>query len=115
MTEGGEHRAPGQRLLTRINLSEPVRLRLYAVTAAGVGLLAGYGLLGADRAGLWLALAAAVLFGGGGVAEWVRAAVVSPVTARNIAVDAARERDRGDLHPLTAAGLALNWNGVPGS
>lgn len=108
--DGGQHRAPDQGLLERIELSEPVRLRLYAVTVAVVALLTGYGLLDDAHATLWLAPIAAAL--GIGVTPWVRSAVVSPATAKRVAIDAAGVTEDEGVHPITAAGLALNWNGV---
>lgn len=110
MSEGGEHRAPDQGWLTRINLSEPVRLRLYAITAAAVALLSAYGLLDDTTGPLWLAGAAAIL--GFTVTPWVRASVVSPATAARLAMDAAT----ADHLPVgLAARRALDVNSVPGS
>lgn len=109
----GQHRAPDQGLLERLNLSEPVRLRVYPVAMAVAALLVIYGLVSTEQAAAWLALASAALFGGGALAESVRAAVPSPITARRVALDAVDMADANPtLPPLRAATLVLDWNGV---
>lgn len=67
--------------LARLQLAEPVRLWLYPVLVALLGLAVTYGLISDTVAPQWEALAAAVLaIGGHGVIRAVRGAVVSPRT-----------------------------------
>jgi hypothetical protein len=110
MTEDlpGKHAAPPVPLWTRINLSEPVRVRLYAITAAVVAILVAYGVVDDSTAALWLALGAAAL--GLTSTEVVRASVVSPATAGRVAFDAATSSAATDYQ---AATQALHINGVP--
>lgn len=108
---GGEHRAPDQGLLQRLNLSEPVRLRLYTITAAVVALLVLYRVLEPGAVPVWLAVAAALL--GIGATESTRAAVPSPLTARQAAIDAVELATVQPMHPFTAAGIALERNSIP--
>jgi hypothetical protein len=68
----------GVGLWTRLQLAEPVRIRLYGVTAAVIAILAAYGLVDGSTAALWSTLAAAVL--GVFTTEQVRASVDSPAT-----------------------------------
>lgn len=56
-----EHTEPTPTLVERWAVLSPVRLALYPVVLALVLLLVGYGAVAAEKAPLWLALAAAVL------------------------------------------------------
>jgi hypothetical protein len=47
--------------LSRLNLTEPVRVRLYAVLVPLVAALVAYGILDGSQGPLWLAVGAAVL------------------------------------------------------
>ncbi|MFP5372400.1 MAG: hypothetical protein ACLGI3_16855 [Actinomycetes bacterium] len=95
--------------IRRLQLTEPVRLWLYPVVVALVGLLVAYGQVSADVAPLWEALAAAVLATGGPVVvERVRANVFSPRTATLDALAAGRagaaaERERALSITMRAA------------
>ena len=73
---------------SRLTLSEPVRLRLYSVLVAVLGLLTAYGVVSDVQAGPWAALCAAVLGVGATVTESVRNAVWSPRTHIRELVDA---------------------------
>lgn len=56
-----EHTAPSPTFVERWVELSPVRLALYPVVVIVVALLVAYGVVAAERAPLWLALAAAVL------------------------------------------------------
>lgn len=92
-----EHSEPGPTIVERWAELSPVRLALYPAVLALVLLLVGYGVIAAERAPLWLALAASVL----GVAgtEGARKIAYSPNTVAAIrsrwADHAASEYARG--------------------
>lgn len=111
-------------LWTRLNLAEPVRLRLYGVLVTVVALLVGYGLLDATQAPLWLAAGAALL--GVATTEATRRATVSPQTAARTARRAALNvvddhspnavLDSEQLEYATRAALAASDRaGIPGA
>lgn len=107
----GQHTDPDPRPWWQdVNLSEPVRVRLYAVTVAVIAVLVAYGVLDGSHAALWLAVVAAAL--GVTATEVTRAAVVSPLTARRVAADAAWEANAG-TSVSNATQMALDWSGVP--
>lgn len=102
-----EHAAPevAPGLVERLRDLAPVRLALYPVVVAVVALLAAYGVVTADRAPLWLGLAAAVLGTAG--TEVARRGAYSPATVRGIAHEwsghAADEYARGCRDALHAS------------
>lgn len=60
----------------------PVRVYLYGLTAPGFALAVAYGLLSADKAALWIALAGGVLVvGGGELAQTKTTPLADPRTA----------------------------------
>lgn len=60
----------------------PVRVYLYGLTAPGFALAVAYGLLSADKAALWIALAGGVLVvGGGELAQTRTTPLADPRTA----------------------------------
>jgi hypothetical protein len=73
----------GVGLLPRLAQSEPVRLYLYALAAAVLAALVGYGVLTGEQAALWAGVAAAAL--AVPVTEGLRSQVVSPRTAAQLA------------------------------
>lgn len=77
----GDHTSPDP-LIERWRETNPVRLVQYPVVVAVVALLVWYGVIAAEAAPLWLALAAAVLSAAG--IEVARAQVNSPATAREL-------------------------------
>lgn len=77
----------GVGLFARLAAAEPVRLYLYAVAAAVLGLLVAYGVLTGEQAGIWAGVAAAVL--SVPVTEGVRSQVTSPRTAAQLQAAAA--------------------------
>lgn len=109
----------GVGLLSRLMLTEPVRLWLYPVLLAVLGLAVAYGLVSDTVAPLWEALFLAVLgVGGRFLVEGVRASVVSPRTAIRAEFDAARvavaaERERALSITMRAAVAARSLPDVP--
>lgn len=91
-------------LLARWRQTEPVRLHLYGIAVPLVALLMGYGLLSGHMAGLWLAVIAATLLGGG--VEAARTWTVSPATAGAALQDAADgDTYAPDINPESVARL----------
>ena len=80
----------GVGLWSRLQLSEPVRLRLYSVLTAVLGLLVAYGVVTDAQAGPWAFLCSAVLGVGVSTAESIRGAVWSPRTHIRELVEAGR-------------------------
>jgi len=76
----------------------PVRVYLYGLCAPGFALAVAYGLLSADKAALWIALAGGVLVvGGGELAQTKTTPVADPRTAAGdpayLAVDTKPDTD----------------------
>lgn len=74
-------------LVERWRATEPIRLALWPVALAVVGLFIGYGLLAPERAPLWLTLVAALLGGGLPIAgaAIARRDAWAPATVRRVA------------------------------
>lgn len=105
MTTVGDHSEP---LLERWRNTEPVRLYLYGILVPGVAVLVGYGWLTTERAGLWLAVGAAVLLFTGAGTELARHTVDSPRTVETIV-----ERVRADTAQRVTAAIEARVQDEP--